>query len=70
MEDSFSLSKEYEELEKSNLLEDSYAYEKAFEYFQETYESWYDMRRRMSKERAEKERAEKERLCKERASKS
>jgi hypothetical protein len=70
MEDSFSSSKEYEELEKNNLLEDSDAYEKAFEVFQETYESWYDMRRRMSKERlckerAHKERADKERLCKE-----
>jgi hypothetical protein len=32
MEESFSLSKGYEELEKNNLLEDSYAYEKAFEY--------------------------------------
>ena len=65
MEDSFSSSKEYEELEKNNLLEDSDAYEKAFEVFQETYESWYDMRRRMSKERLCKERADKERLCKE-----
>ena len=69
MEDSFSSSKEYEELEKNNLLEDSDAYEKAFEVFQETYESWYDMRRRMSKERADKERLCKERADKERAEK-
>jgi hypothetical protein len=47
MEQAFMDSPEYEELEKSGLAED---YEKAFEKYQETYESWPVMRRRMAKE--------------------
>jgi hypothetical protein len=49
MEEDFSNSKEYEELEKNNLAEDFDAYHSAFENFQETYESWPVMRRRMAK---------------------
>jgi hypothetical protein len=49
MEDAFSSSKEYKELEESNLLENYEAYEKAFEKYQETYEPWPVMRRRMGK---------------------
>ena len=49
MEQDFSSSKEYEELEKNNLADDSYAYHAAFEKFQETYEPWPVMRRRMAK---------------------
>jgi hypothetical protein len=49
MEESFSNTKEYEELEKKGLLEDCNIYEKAFEKFQETYESWPVMRRKMAK---------------------
>jgi hypothetical protein len=48
MEQLFEDSKEYEELEKNNLLEDYDAYEKAFEKYQETYEPWPIMRRRMA----------------------
>lgn len=47
MEQAFSDSPEYEELEKNGLAD---AYEKAFEKYQETYESWPVMRRRMVKE--------------------
>jgi hypothetical protein len=54
MDQEFGESKEYEELEKSGLVEDSDAYEKAYEKFQETYESWPVMRRRMAKEHSEK----------------
>jgi hypothetical protein len=49
MEQEFSSSEEYEELEKNNLLENEAAYEKAYEKFQANYESWPDMRRRMAK---------------------
>jgi hypothetical protein len=49
MDNGFGNSKEYEELEKNNLLEDNDAYEKAFEKYQENYEKWPDMRRRMAK---------------------
>jgi hypothetical protein len=49
MEQEFGESKEYEELEKSGLVEDCDAYEKAYEKFQETYEPWPEMRRRMAK---------------------
>ena len=49
MQEAFGNTKEYEELEKSGLLDDYDVYEKAFEKFQETYESWPDMRRRMAK---------------------
>jgi len=45
----FSDSKEYEELEKHGLVEDSDAYEKAYEKYQEEYEPWPIMRRRMAK---------------------
>jgi len=51
MEYNFSNTKEYEELEKNGLLEDNDAYEKAFEKYQETYESWPVMRRRMATNR-------------------
>ena len=51
MEQQFSYSSEFEELEKNNLLEDYDAHEKAFEKFQENYESWPDMRRRMASNR-------------------
>lgn len=49
MSDNFSYSDEYKELEKNNLVEDTDAYEKAFEKFQTNYEPWPVMRRRMSK---------------------
>ena len=48
MEQQFEHSKEYEELKQNNLLEDHDAYEKAFEQYQATYESWPVMRRRMA----------------------
>jgi len=50
MDQAFGDSIEYEELESNNLLEDNNAYEKAYEKFQETYESWPIMRRRMALE--------------------
>lgn len=46
MEQAFGDSKE---AEAARLTEDAYAYEKAFEQFQKTYEPWPDMRRRMAK---------------------
>jgi hypothetical protein len=49
MEQNFSSSPECEELEKNGLLEDSHAYDKAFEKFQASYEPWPVMRRRMAK---------------------
>jgi hypothetical protein len=49
MQDAFGDTTEYEELEKAGLLEDNDVYEKAFEKFQETYEKWPEMRRRMAK---------------------
>jgi hypothetical protein len=45
----FELSYEYEELKNRGLLEDCESYEKAFEIYQEGYEKWPDMRRRMAK---------------------
>jgi hypothetical protein len=48
MEKKFGDSPEYAELEKNNLVEDTDAYEKAFEQFQATYEDWPTMRRRMA----------------------
>jgi hypothetical protein len=48
MEQNFDGSPEYEELKKNGLLEDTNAYEAAFERFQENYEPWSVMRRRMS----------------------
>jgi hypothetical protein len=49
MDQDFSNSDEYEELVKNNLEENHEAYEKAFEKYQETYEPWPVMRRRMAK---------------------
>lgn len=49
MEDQFSDSKEYKELEKNGLLENCDAYEKAFEKYQASYEPWPVMRRRFAK---------------------
>jgi hypothetical protein len=49
MEQDFHNSEECEELEKKGLLEDSDAYDEAFEKFQESYEPWPEMRRRMAK---------------------
>jgi len=49
MEQEFSESVQYQELENNNLAEDTDAYEKAFEEFQANYESWPVMRRRMAK---------------------
>jgi len=49
MDQEFSSSLEYEELEKMGLLEDSNAYDKAFEKFQASYEPWPIMRRKMAK---------------------
>jgi hypothetical protein len=51
MEQKFSSSEEYQELEKSGLIEDSDAYDKAFEKYQEKYEPWPEMRRRMAKKK-------------------
>jgi hypothetical protein len=51
MEQAFSDSKEYEELEKNGGVDDTEAYEKAFEIYQSTYEPWPIMRRRMAKAR-------------------
>ena len=51
MDIAFSDSKEYEELEKQGLVEDSDAYEKAFEKYQEEYQRlkpWPIMRRQMA----------------------
>ena len=50
MEQGFGNSAEYKELEKAGLLEDSGAYENAYEKYQESYESWPVMRRRMAHE--------------------
>uniref|UniRef100_A0A6C0F4W3 Uncharacterized protein n=1 Tax=viral metagenome TaxID=1070528 RepID=A0A6C0F4W3_9ZZZZ len=49
MEQDFEFSKECEELEQNGLLKDNEACEKAFEKYQETYEPWPVMRRRMAK---------------------
>ena len=46
MEQAFGETKE---AEAARLTEDADAYESAFEKFQETYEPWPDMRRRMAK---------------------
>jgi hypothetical protein len=48
MENEFEDSKEYAELEKNGLLDDYDAYEKAFEKYQQNYEPWPVMRRRMA----------------------
>jgi len=49
MEQDFGESKECQELEENGLMDNHEAYEKAFEKFQESYESWPIMRRRMAK---------------------
>jgi hypothetical protein len=48
MDIDFESSEEYKELKEKNLLEDSDAYEKAFEKFRDRYEPWPIMRRRMA----------------------
>jgi hypothetical protein len=48
MSQDFENSEEYAELEGKNLLEDSDTYDAAYEKFQESYESWPVMRRRMA----------------------
>jgi hypothetical protein len=50
MEQEFSSSPEYEKLEKNGFLA-TFAYDKAFEKFQASYEPWPTMRRRMAKKR-------------------
>jgi len=52
MEQEFHNSEEYEELEKKGLLEDSDAYDAVYEKYQESYEPWPVMRRRMAKKNA------------------
>jgi hypothetical protein len=54
MANEFESSKEYKELKKKKLLEDNDAYEKAYEKYQENYEKWPDMRRRMAREDKER----------------
>lgn len=54
MSNEFDSSKEFRELKKKKLLEDNDAYEKAYEKYQENYEKWPDMRRRMARERLDK----------------
>ena len=49
MENEFSSSKEYKELKKKKLLNNEIAYEKAYQKYQDNYESWPSMRRRMAK---------------------
>ena len=55
MEQDFGNSKEYEKLERRGLLEDYDAYQEAFERYQESYEPWPDMRRRMASVASQKE---------------
>jgi hypothetical protein len=54
MDNNFEDSKEYEELEKNDLLKDPDAYQDAYEKYVQYYESWPDMRRRMAKNRNKK----------------
>jgi hypothetical protein len=51
MEQDFGNTKEYEKLERRGLLEDYDAYQDAFERYQESYEPWPDMRRRMASQK-------------------
>jgi len=51
MEQDFGNSDECAELEKRGLLEDYDAYQDAFERYQESYEPWPDMRRRMASQK-------------------
>jgi hypothetical protein len=55
MEQQFGDSKEYAELKKAGLVEDSDAYEEAYEKYQVNYEPWPVMRRRMANEGKTKE---------------
>jgi hypothetical protein len=55
MEQEFGESEEYAELEKAGLVEDSDAYEKAYEKYQANYEKWPVMRRRMAEESKKKQ---------------
>ena len=50
MHNEFGESGEYKELEKAGLVEDTDAYDKAYEKYRKNYEKWPDMRRRMAKE--------------------
>jgi hypothetical protein len=50
MNNEFGESGEYKELEKAGLVEDTDAYDKAYEKYRKNYEKWPDMRRRMAKE--------------------
>lgn len=49
MANEFSSSKEYKELKRKKKLDDNDAYEVAYEKYQNNYESWPKMRRRMAK---------------------
>jgi len=49
MANEFSSSKEYKTLKRKGKLDDSVAYEVAYEKYQANYESWPKMRRRMAK---------------------
>lgn len=51
MQQDFENSEEYEELEKKGLLDDINVYDALFERFQEKYEPWPVMRRRMAKKK-------------------
>lgn len=59
MEQQFGDSKEYAELKKAGLVEDSDAYEEAYEKYQVNYEKWPVMRRRMANEGKTKEKRRK-----------
>lgn len=58
MEQNFGNSDEFVELEKRGLLEDDDAYQDAFERYQESYEPWPIMRRRMTAAVSQKESGE------------
>jgi len=53
MANEFTSSKEYKELKKKKLVNNEDEYEKAYQKYQDNYESWYDMRRRMAKKNLE-----------------
>jgi len=53
MANEFEGSPEYEELERLNLVDDADAYELAYAKYQQNYEPWPQMRRRMAREREE-----------------
>lgn len=54
MDNDFEGSPEYEELKQNGLMEDNDAYEAAVERFQNNYEPWPVMRRRMAKAAADR----------------